>query len=187
MEEEIKKIVKILKKGGLVVYPTDTIWGIGCDATNKKSIEKIYKLKHRIEEKRFIILVSNKEEILKYVEDAPPTIWDLTNQYNTPLTVIYPRAKNLPKNLIAPDGSVAIRITKDEFCKKIIENLNKPIISTSANISGEIPPLVYSMISDDITKKVDYVAEYKRNKVTEIKPSTIIKIMDDGQFIVLRN
>lgn len=187
MEEEVKKIVEILKKGGIVVYPTDTIWGIGCDATNKKAIEKVYKLKHRIQEKSFIVLVKDKEELLKYVEEAPDILWDFAEQFTNPLTIIYPKAKNLPPNLVAPDGSVAIRITKDEFCQKIIENLNKPIISTSANISGDTPPLVYSMISSDIIKYADYVAEYKRNKVTEIKPSTIIKITPDGQLDIVRN
>jgi len=187
MENEINKIVKVLKRGGIIVYPTDTVWGIGCDATNKKSIEKIYKLKRRFQEKSFIILVKDKKEIFKYVGDTPDILWDFADQFNTPLTVIYPNAQNLPKNVIAPDGSVAIRITKDEFCKKIIENLGKPIISTSANISGEIPPLVYSMISEEILKFADYVAEFKRNKVTEIKPSTIIKITDDGLIDIVRD
>ena len=186
MKNEIDKIVKVLKKGGIIVYPTDTVWGIGCDATNKKSIEKIYKLKHRYQEKSFIILVKDKEEVLKYVGEAPGILWDFAEQFNTPLTVIYPNAQNLPKNVIAPDGSVAIRITKDEFCRKIIENLGKPIISTSANISGEMPPLVYSMISKEILKNADYVVEFKRNKITEIKPSTIIKISDDGQIDIVR-
>jgi len=187
MEEEINKIVQILKKGGIIVYPTDTIWGIGCDATNKKAIEKIYKIKRRIQEKSFIILVKDKEELLRYVGDTPDILWDFAEQFNNPLTIIYPGAKNLPQNVVAPDGSVAIRITKDEFCKKIIENLNKPIISTSANISGDTPPLVFSMISDEIIKSVDYVAEYKRHRVTEIKPSTIIKITADGQLDIVRN
>lgn len=187
MENDIKKIVDILRKGGIIVYPTDTIWGIGCDATNKKAIEKIYRLKHRIHEKSFIVLVKDKEELLKYVETAPELVWDFAEQINSPLTVIYSNAKNLPPNVISADGSVAIRITKDEFCKKIIENLGKPIISTSANISGEIAPLVYSMISEEILNNVDYVSEYKRQKVTEIKPSTIIKITEDGQIEIIRN
>jgi len=187
MENEIKIIVDVLKKGGIIVYPTDTIWGIGCDATNKKAIEKIYKLKHRIHEKSFIILVKDKEELSNYVGNTPDVLWDFAEHFNSPLTVIYPHAQNLPKNVIGEDNSVAVRITKDNFCKKIIEKLGKPIISTSANISGELPPCVFSMISEEILKNVDYVTEYKRDKVTEIKPSTIIKITEDGQIEIIRD
>jgi len=187
MENDIEKIVHVLSKGGLFIYPTDTIWGIGCDATNKKAIDKIYKLKHRIQEKSFIILVKDKQDVLNYVLKVPDIAWDFIEQFNAPLTVVYPRAKNLPPNAVAPDGSVAIRITKDSFCAKIIEKFGKPIISTSANVSGDVPPLVYSMISKEILDKVNYVSEYKRDKVTEIKPSTIIKIDDEGQIEIIRN
>ena len=186
MENEITKIVKVLKKGGIVVYPTDTVWGIGCDATNKKTVEKIYSLKHRFHDKSFIVLVKDKDQVLSYVKEVPEILWDFADQFNTPLTVIYPNAQNLPNNVIAPDGSVAIRITKDNFCMKIIEELGNPIISTSANFSGEITPLVYSMISKDILKSADYVAQYKRNKVTEIRPSTIIRITENGQIDIIR-
>lgn len=186
MEQEVQKIVEVLKKGGVIVYPTDTIWGLGCDATNKKAIEKIYKIKKRIQEKSFIILVGRREDVFNYVGEVPEILWDLTSQFNNPLTVIYPGAKNLPSNIIAPDGSVAIRITKDDFCKKIIEALGKPIISTSANISGDDAPCVFSMINRDILKNVDYVVEYKRDKVTEIKPSTIIRITEDAQIDIVR-
>ncbi len=186
IESEAKKASRVLKKGGVIVYPTDTIWGIGCDATNKKAVDKVYKLKHRILEKSLIMLICDKNVLQNYVEEVPEMLWDFMGSIDAPLTVIYPQAKNLPSSIIAPDGTVAIRITADKFCCSLINELGKPIVSTSANISGDKTPLVYSMIDEKILKKADYVVDFKRNRVTEVRPSTIVKITNDGLIDILR-
>jgi len=187
MEKEIEKAALYVKKGGIIVYPTDTLWGIGCDATNKKSIERIYMIKRRLHEKSFIVLVDQKEALMQYVREVPDCVWDFIDNYKMPLTVVYPGAQNLPDNIIAPDKTIAIRITKDPFCKALIKAIGKPLVSTSANISGEKPPFAYSMIQDEVLKQVDYVVDYKRHTITETKASTIIKITDDGQIDIIRN
>jgi len=137
------------------LYPTDTIWGIGCDATNYRAVQKIYKIKKRVSRKSFIILLDQPEKILNYVEHVPEIAWDLINSVDTPLTVVYPNAKNLAKNVIAPDKSIAIRIVRDQFCVRMINLFNKPVVSTSANLTNDAPPLVYSNISQEIIDGVD--------------------------------
>lgn len=187
INREAEKATKVLKKGGIIVYPTDTIWGIGCDATNRKAVDKVYKLKKRIPQKSLIVLIRDKEELMHYVDMVPDMLWDFAENVTSPLTVIYQNARRLPKNIIAPDGTVAIRITQDTFCRKLIHLSGKPIVSTSANISGGKTPLVYSMISEDILNSVDYVVDYKRNEITEVRPSTIVKITEEGQIDILRS
>ncbi|MDD3876605.1 MAG: L-threonylcarbamoyladenylate synthase [Bacteroidales bacterium] len=187
MQAEVEKTVEILQKGGLIVYPTDTLWGIGCDATNKKSIERIYQIKRRLHEKSFIVLVNSKETVLNHVKEVPEYVWDFIDSYQMPLSVIYPGAHNLPDNIIAPDKTIAIRITKDPFCRALIDALGKPLVSTSANISGEKSPFAFSMIQEEILNQVDYVVNYKRVKITETKASTIIKISEEGQIEIIRN
>ena len=186
MEEDIQKAVKVLKAGGTILYPTDTIWGIGCDATNNRAIQKIYKIKERSKKASFIILLEKKSKITDYVEKVPDILWDLLKNIDTPITVIYPKAKNLTKNVIAPDGSIGIRVVKDEFCRRMISKLNKPVVSTSANFSGETSPLVFKDISEEIKNKVDYIVKTNRNKLNKIKASTIIRIKLSGEFEVLR-
>ncbi len=187
MKDEIIQAAKVLMAGGTILYPTDTIWGIGCDATNYKAVVKVYGIKGRLTEKSFIILLDQPEKLLNYVEKVPDIAWDLLKSIETPLTVVYPKAKNLAKNVIAPDGSIAIRIVRDDFCRRLISYFGKPIVSTSANISGDPPPLVFSNISKEIISKVDYVVEVNKNRLNELKPSTIIKINEDGEYIVLRD
>jgi len=184
---EVEKTTQIMKKGGVVLYPTDTIWGLGCDAKNKKAVDKIYKIKHRVAEKSLIILLGSYCDLDLYVENVPDFLDDFTSQFSAPLTIIYPKAKNLPKSIIAPDGSIAIRVVKDDFCQELIKNFGGPIVSTSANISGDISPLYYAMIKPEIISKVDYVVDYKRDKITEIRPSTIVKITDEGLIDIIRN
>ncbi|MCD4791471.1 MAG: threonylcarbamoyl-AMP synthase [Bacteroidales bacterium] len=186
MEEDIQKAVKVLKAGGTILYPTDTIWGIGCDATNNRAIQKIYKIKERSKKASFIILLEKESKITDYVEKVPDILWDLLKSIDTPITVIYPKAKNLTKNVIAPDGSIGIRVVKDEFCRRMISKLNKPVVSTSANFSGETSPLVFKDISEEIKNKVDYIVKTNRNKLNKIKASTIIRIKLSGEFEVLR-
>jgi L-threonylcarbamoyladenylate synthase len=141
MEKDIEKCYKVLRKGGIILYPTDTIWGIGCDATNHKAVQRIYDIKRRKETKSMIILLNDILKLEFYVEKVPAIAFDLINKYDNPLTIIFPNAKNIAKNVIADDGSIAIRIVKDEFCKWLLNLFNKPIVSTSANISGEETPL----------------------------------------------
>jgi L-threonylcarbamoyladenylate synthase len=187
MKEEIIQAAKVLMAGGTILYPTDTIWGIGCDATNYKAVTKVYAIKGRLTEKSFIILLDKPEKLLTYVERVPDIAWDLLKSIETPLTVVYPNAKNLAKNVVASDGSIGIRIVKDDFCRRLISYINKPIVSTSANLSGDPPPLIFSNISREIISKVDYVVAVNKNRLLELKPSTIIKINEDGEYIVLRN
>ncbi len=187
MDEEIKKAVKALKDGSIIVYPTDTIWGIGCDATNNKAVRRIYQLKKRIGHKTFIVLLSDKEQISDYVDDVPEIAWDLLDSYEKPLTIIYNNAKNLAKNLISEDKTIAIRITRDEFSKRLIEEFGKPIVSTSANFSGDFNPLTYNMIAKGILEGVDHVVDLHRKSMNEVKPSTIIRFHENGEFEIIRS
>jgi L-threonylcarbamoyladenylate synthase len=186
MEKEIKKCLEILAKGGSILYPTDTIWGLGCDATNAAAVEKIYHIKKRLESKSLIILIHDADSLNHYVDNMPDVAWDLMQCVDKPLTIIYPKAKNLPENVMGEDGSIAIRIVKNDFCKELIRRFGKPIISTSANISGEPAPLVYKCISQEIIEQVDYVVNFQREEIQEVKPSRIIKLNEHGEFNIIR-
>jgi L-threonylcarbamoyladenylate synthase len=186
MEEEIKRCVGILQNGGTILYPTDTIWGIGCDATNPDAVKKIYSLKQRFESKSLIILLDEAEKLRDYVSNIPEIAWDLLKNVDTPLTIIYNEAKNLADNVIAEDGSVAIRIVRNEFCCRMIHEFGKPVVSTSANISGEIPPLAFRNIVNKITKGVDYVVDASLDQIHTLKPSRIIKLEQNGEFRIIR-
>jgi L-threonylcarbamoyladenylate synthase len=187
MEEEIKKIIEILKSGGTILYPTDTVWGIGCDATNAKAVSKIYKLKKREETKTLITLLDSFDKLPKYVSNIPDTINDFLKSVNSPVTIIYSGAKNLAKNVITKDKTAAIRIVRDEFCIKMIQKFEKPIVSTSANISGEEAPLFFSMISPEIINGVDYVVNLYHDRINQLKPSTILKLLPNGEFKIIRS
>jgi len=187
MEEEIRKAVEVLKKGGVIVYPTDTIWGIGCDATNVKAINKIHKIKRRVEEKTMIVLVSKMETINNYVSEVPETAYDLMETWPKPLTIVYNGAKNLAKNLVRDNDTVAIRVSKDEYSKKLIETFGKPIVSTSANESGKPSPIFFKDIDDYILENADYVVSLYHDTMNEVKPSTIIKIENGGSFKIIRS
>ena len=186
MEKEIDKAIEVLKKGGTILYPTDTIWGIGCDATNSRAVQKVLKIKSRLKNFSFIILVEKDHLIIDYVEQVPEITWDLLSGFDLPVTVIYPKAKNLAKNVMAKDGSIAIRVVKYEFCQRLIAKFGKPIVSTSANISGEHPPVMFKDISDELKKEVDYVVQIHREKLSKVKASTIIKIKLNGEFDIIR-
>jgi L-threonylcarbamoyladenylate synthase len=186
MEDEIKKCILVLQKGGIILYPTDTIWGIGCDATSSPAVTKLYLLKRRMERKSLIILLAEAPQIRNYVTAVPDTTWKLIEQADTPLTIIYPDAKNLAENVVAEDGSIAIRIVKNEFCRRLIHAFGKPIVSTSANISGKLPPLSYEDIDQEIIHGVDYAVDEKLGRIHDQKPSRIIKLNPDGEFLVIR-
>jgi len=186
MQNEIKRAIKALQKGGNILYPTDTVWGIGCDATSSKAVAKIFKIKGRSEKKSLIILLDNADKIKDYVADYPQQVSDLLHNYHKPLTIVFPGAKNLAKKLIAEDGSIAIRIIRHEFCNNLIKEFGKPLVSTSANISGVETPLLFRNISDFVKEKVDYIVDYEQNKLHPSSPSSVIKIDDTGNYEVLR-
>lgn len=187
MNIEIERSLKILKRGGVILYPTDTVWGIGCDATRNRSVDRIYKIKRRPESKSLIVLLDRFEKIANYVKEVPEIARSLNESINTPLTIIYPKATNLARNLIASDGSIAIRIVKDEFCRQLIEQLDRPFVSTSANITGEATPLLFSKISPEITEAVDYIVDLHRNRINHLKPSTIIRLNEAGSYEIVRS
>lgn len=186
MDEDIKKAVEVLKAGGTILYPTDTIWGIGCDATNVKAVQKLMKIKNRPKEYSFIILLEDSKKITDYVEVVPDILWDLIESFDAPTTIIYPNAKKLAKNVIAQDGSIAIRVVNDDFCKKLIADFGKPIVSSSANFSGEPSPVMFRDISTEFRKKVDYIIQSNQQKLNKVKASTIIRLNLNGEFDIIR-
>ena len=185
-DNEIQECTRILKEGGIILYPTDTIWGIGCDATNAAAVEKIYAMKQRTESKSLIILVDRAEKILNYVREMPELAWDLIEFAEFPLTIVYPNAVNLPDSVIADDKSVAIRVVQNEFCQKLIRKFGKPIVSTSANLSGDKPPLSFREISREIIDGVDHAVDEQFGTHSSIKPSQIIKLGVNGEFRIIR-
>jgi L-threonylcarbamoyladenylate synthase len=186
ISKEIIKTTEYLKKGSVILYPTDTIWGMGCDATNIYAVNKIFRIKQRKTSKNLIILLDQAEKLPQYLNHIPKIAWDLIEQANRPTTFIYKHVKNLPKNLIASDGTIAIRIVRNEFCKRIISLLGRPIVSTSANVSDKPTPIYFNQISDDIKNQVDYVVDASVCQVEDAKPSTIIRFIDDYNFEVVR-
>jgi len=186
LEEEIKHSVKLLKKGRIILHPTDTIWGIGCDATNSKAVQKIFKIKGRMQTKSMIILLDDVAKLERYIKQVPPIAYDLIENSESPLTIVYPGAIKLSKKLIADDGSIAIRIVKGRYSAEVIRQLDRPLVSTSANISGQPTARTFNQISDDVKDKVDHVVEHFRDKTKTLKPSTIIKLEKSGRFVILR-
>ncbi|MFA8449264.1 MAG: L-threonylcarbamoyladenylate synthase [Bacteroidales bacterium] len=186
MYKEINTTVEYLKTGKIILYPTDTVWGIGCDATDARAVDRIYALKQRVESKSMIILVDSVEMLSKYVKEVPEVAFELIEQISNPLTIIYPNACRLAKNVIANDGSIAIRLVKHEFCSQLIHEFGKPIVSTSANISGMPTPSFFEQISSNITENVDYVVPLFHQKAEQVKPSTIIKLEEGGNYTIIR-
>jgi L-threonylcarbamoyladenylate synthase len=185
MKEEIENALLILKKGGLILYPTDTVWGIGCDATNPDAVDKVFKLKQRSDEKSLICLVHDFKMLNEYVENVPEVAYDILKYAKKPTTIIYDDPIRVAENIIAEDNSLAIRVTKDEFCKKLIQRFRRPLVSTSANISGEKTPQSYAEIDPLILEGVDYVVNLHHEKKSG-KPSAIIKLKNDGSVKVIR-
>jgi len=185
MNEEINNALQTLKNGGLILYPTDTVWGIGCDATNVEAISKVYKLKQRIDSKVLICLVADDRMLKKYVKNVPQVALNIIEVTDKPTTIIYDDAQNLASNLIAEDGTIAIRIPDDEFCYQLSRRLNCAIVSTSANISGEATPKSFKEIAPAILKGVDYVVNLHHEKICA-KPSSIIKLSNNGVVKIIR-
>ena len=183
---DIESCLTILESGGLILYPTDTIWGIGCDATNEAAVEKIFTLKKRIETKALIVLIADERSLLQYVASPHIEVFDYIAGVSKPTTIIYENAIGLASNLLAEDGSVGIRICADEFCKHLIKRFRKPIVSTSANVSGFPPPKVFSDIDIAVKQGVDYVVHYRQDDTTPVEPSAVVKCGKDGRFTILR-
>ena len=181
----MEQIIQTLKSGGTILYPTDTIWGIGCDATNIDAIEKIFEIKKREKTKSMIILVETEKRLQDLV-DVPEMAWEIMDLSEKPVTIIYDHPRNLPKELLAEDGSIGIRLVKNDFLKKLISKLNKPLVSTSANFSGEKSPMKFSDISHEIVDSVDFVVEDNQDKVSEYSGSSIIRVWSDGRIKVIR-
>ena len=184
-DTDIENCLRVLHGGGIILYPTDTIWGIGCDATNAAAVEKIIELKNRPQQKSFVVLVASEREVLQYVAAVDLSVFDYVNEATNPTTVIYNDALGFAENILANDGSVAIRICKDEFCKHLIKRFRKPIVSTSANISGMPAPAAFCEVDAQIKSGVDYVVEHRQNEDTPAKPSSIIK-WNNGKIEIIR-
>lgn len=186
LEDDIKKAVEVMRKGGVILYPTDTVWGIGCDATNAEAVARVYEIKHREDSKAMICLVDNDNRLQRYVRNVPDVAWQLFDCAEDPTTIILDGAINLAPNLIAEDGSIAMRITREEFSKQLCYRFQKPIVSTSANISGEPTAQNYCDINHEIIDAVDYVCWTRRQEHKPHKPSSIIRLREDGQVKIIR-
>lgn len=184
--EDIKKACQVMQDGGVILYPTDTIWGIGCDATNEEAVRRVYEIKHRADSKAMLVLVDSAVKVDFYVQDVPAVAWDLLDVADKPLTIIYSDARNLAPNLLAEDGSVGIRVTGEEFSKALCFRFRKAIVSTSANVSGQPSPRTFAEISDEIKNAVDYVVEARRTEAGPARPSSIIKLGQGGEVKIIR-
>jgi len=175
-----------LQQGRTILYPTDTVWGLGCDALNEAAVEKVFALKQRPREKSMIVLLADARDVLQYVAAPPPDIIAIIESFERPTTVIYEGALEFPENVVNADGSIAIRVTTDPFCKALIKRLRRPIVSTSANLSGEPTPATFSKVSSQIIAGAGYVVQYRQDDDTIHAPSRLVKMGDDGEMIVLR-
>lgn len=183
---DLKKALEVLRKGGVILYPTDTVWGIGCDATNVAAVKRIYEIKKREDSKSMLVLMENPNLLSSYIDEVPDIARDLIEVTDRPLTIIYSGAKNLASNLIAPDGSIGIRITTEDFTRQLIERFRKPVVSTSANLSGQKTPQHFPEISEEIKNSVDYVVQYRQDDFSKASPSSIIKVGKGGQIEIIR-
>lgn len=185
-KEDIKRACEVMNKGGVILYPTDTVWGIGCDATNEEAVKRVYEIKRRADSKAMLVLVDSQAKVDFYVQDVPSVAWDLLEYATKPLTIIYDKGRNFANNLLAEDGSVGIRITGEEFSKQLCFRFRKAIVSTSANISGEPSATNFSEISEDVKQAVDYIVTQRQNENTHPKPSSIIKLGRGGEVKIIR-
>ena len=188
-KEDLQRALQVLRSGGVILYPTDTVWGIGCDATNAEAVARVYEIKRRVDSKAMLVLLDGAGKLQGYMDKVPETAWMLleANEGQRPMTIIYPHAKNLASNLLAEDGSVGIRITTELFSKALCEQLRRPIVSTSANFSGEPAAKTFSDISEDLKAAVDYVCLFRRDDRTTHQPSSIIKIDEKERITIIRS
>lgn len=183
---DIKEACRVMYEGGVILYPTDTIWGIGCDATNEDAVRRVYDIKRRTDSKAMLVLVDSAVKVDFYVQDVPDVAWDLIELADKPLTIIYSGARNLASNLLAEDGSVGIRVTNEAFSKRLCQQFRKAIVSTSANISGQPSPSSFAEISEEIKSSVDYIVQARREEEGGAKPSSIIKLGEGGLIQIIR-
>lgn len=187
MNEDLKNALEVLRNGGVILYPTDTIWGLGCDATNADAVRRVYDIKRRADNKSLIVLIDTAARIPSYVQDAPDVAFSLIELATSPLTVIFEGARNLAPNVInAEDQSVGIRVATDDFCPALIQRFRKPIVSTSANISGQPAPACFNEIDQRIIDSVDYVVRHRQDDTSKHKASGIVKIGRNGEVKVIR-
>ncbi|HVD98674.1 MAG TPA: L-threonylcarbamoyladenylate synthase [Cytophagaceae bacterium] len=186
MDQEINAAAEALKAGKVILYPTDTIWGLGCDATNSSAVQHIFKIKKRDDSKALIILLDDLKKLNDYVVKVPDIAWDIVEFSEMPLTVVYPKGKNVAQELLAENGSIAIRVTKDEFCKKLIRKLGRPLVSTSANISTEAFNGSFSDVNEEIKKNVDLIIRHRQQEKINATPSRIISLGLDGEIKFIR-
>lgn len=186
MEEDIRQAVETMRRGGIILYPTDTIWGIGCDATNAEAVRRVFDIKRRDDSKALICLVDSADRLQRYVADVPDVAWDLIECAVKPLTIIFDRGKNLAPNLLAADGSVGIRVTREAFSRQLCYRFQKAVVSTSANVSGEPSPACFSDISAEIRDAVDYVVQSRRHEQAKAAPSSIIRLGAGGELCIIR-
>lgn len=185
-EKEVERALSVLRSGGIILYPTDTIWGLGCEATNEEAVDRIFQIKKREDSKSMIVLMADEKDIVKYVAAPDLAVFDFLEKQERPTTIIYENAMGLPQNLVAQDGSLAIRLTKEEFCRHLIRRLGKPVVSTSANISGEAPPVFFDEVSEKIKSSVDYIVKWRQGDRTPAQPSQIIKWLQNGAYQIIR-
>jgi L-threonylcarbamoyladenylate synthase len=186
MTEEVKKACRVMQAGGIILYPTDTIWGIGCDATNEKAVQKVYELKQRFDAKAMLVLIDTSARLDAYVADVPPIALELIEVADKPLTIIYEQGKNLAANLLAKDGSIGIRVTNEAFSHALCEQFRRPVVSTSANVSGEPSPAHFGEISPAVREGVDYIVNYRHEDQRRAEPSSIIRLGAGGLFQIIR-
>lgn len=184
--DDLKRAVEVLRQGGVILYPTDTVWGIGCDATNAEAVKRIFAIKQREDAKSLLVLIENPNMLNSYVKEVPEIAWQLIEVTDKPLTIVYPGAKNLASNLIATDGSVGIRVTTELFTEHLVQRFRKPIVSTSANLSGKPTPQNFDEISEEIKSAVDYVVEYRQEDRSKNAPSSIVKLGVGGEIQIIR-
>ncbi len=185
-EDDIKGCLKTLENGGAILYPTDTVWGVGCDALNEKAIDKIFSIKQRPREKSMIVLLADPRDIIQYIAAPPPDIIAILEGFTAPTTVVYKGALGFPGNLTSADGSIAIRVCSEPFCKSLIKRFRKPIVSTSANLSNMPTPATFDMIDEQILNACDYVVKYRQDDKTVTRPSRVVRLEDDGSIEILR-
>ncbi len=185
-KEDLKSALEVLRQGGVILYPTDTVWGLGCDATNPAAVKRLYEIKQREDVKSMLVLIENPNMLHSYLKEVPEIAWQLIEVTDKPLTIVYPGAKNLASNLIASDGSIGIRVTTERFTEHLIQRFRKPIVSTSANLSGRSTPQCFDEIEEEIKSASDYVVQYRQEEREQATPSSIIKLGIGGEIQILR-
>ena len=185
-KEDMAEAVRVLKAGGVILYPTDTVWGLGCDATNAEAVERIYRIKQRQDSKALIVLADSEAMISRYVAEVPEVAWDVIELATKPTTVIFDRGLNLAPNLLTQDGSVGIRLSREAFSSQLCFHLRKPIVSTSANVSGQPSPRIFREIIEEIRQQVDYVVRYRQDDIKPASPSSVIKLGRGGEVKIIR-